>query len=612
MISRRRLCLVLGLLGGVLAGQCLAAGPAQAASGAAASPEGPAVAMPRRGGVSLPEFQFGEPDSGRAGLLLPDELWASIRGQVGASQRAIGYCAEEMGQYGRSSFRLPTVLRLFSDARLVSRETGRLSDQLLAQAANSAAFGYGWSAGGIGEIARICYQQLDVATARRTMPHLDSTATGDAPPFPLPASEAPQWQALPQAVRDLIVRLYVGAQAATPWMQAAYDLNLPGPGGLAGVSSDSLYRVAMAHRNDQAHGQMATLQKESFELLHAIDLSYAGYATVLWCRYLESALADFVAATANGPPFPRIATFRLPTPLGDILIGGTADDHHVVPAFLVVEIAGDDTYAAGFAASRSLDSPIVCVVDLAGNDRYRDDGVESTPSFGAGIFGLGALVDLAGDDEYAAAESSLGCGYGRRADLGDGHSLAGGVGLLIDGDGDDEYQAQVWAQGCGYWWGLGILEDRAGNDRYRNGKYSSGAAAHFAIGIHVDLAGDDQYNLGNATAKNQFQGHARDGSIGIFIDGGGKDQYEFRSHCAGSGDLGSIGLFWDRRGRDHYLYEPLPLGDSPWNATPPAASAATIASGACSAAPRLGAWASTAPSTPIRIRRSMSSSGRSA
>ena len=87
-----------------------------------------------------------------------------------------------------------------------------------------------------------------------------------------------------------------------------------------------------------------------------------------------------------------------------------------------------------------------------------------------------------------------------------------------------------------------------------------------------DLEGDDQYNLGNAAAKNQFQGHARDGSIGIFIDGGGNDQYELRSHCAGSGDLGSIGLFWDRRGRDHYLYEPLPLGDSPWNATPPLGS----------------------------------------
>jgi hypothetical protein len=145
-----------------------------------------------------------------------------------------------------------------------------------------------------------------------------------------------------------------------------------------------------------------------------------------------------------------------------------------------------------------------------------------------------------------------GCGYGRRADIGDGRSLAGGWGLLVDGAGDDRYHAQCWSQGCGYWWSVGVLEDRGGDDVYENGKYSLGAGAHYAIGVQVDLSGDDQYNVGVTTTKNQFQGHARDGSIGISIDGDGNDHYCLKNMCGGCADLVSIAIFWDRRGDDIY------------------------------------------------------------
>jgi hypothetical protein len=223
------------------------------------------------------------------------------------------------------------------------------------------------------------------------------------------------------------------------------------------------------------------------------------------------------------------------------------------------------------------------LLDLSGDDRY--SCAQQSQAMGA-TMGTGLLLDLTGNDRYEARDDgniselylgqsvamSQGCGYGRRADLGDGHSMAGGFGLLIDGAGDDDYHAQVWSQGCGYWWGVGILEDRAGNDRYRNGKYSSGAAAHFAIGLHVDLAGDDEYNTGNDTAKNQYQGHARDGSIGVFIDGAGNDSYELRTHCGGSADLASIGLFWDRQGADRYVFTTRNGDGSPWASTPPLGS----------------------------------------
>ncbi len=690
-------CLWIWLL---LAGAAQGAPAAQGASSAQASIPAeesiPAEAStPAQG--PLPTLAF--PGSARGDLEIPAELWEGVRARVDARGRMIGYTAAEMAYYGRSALLLPTVLQLFADARTVPRFAGRISDDLLADAGKVAAFGYGWSDGGLGEIAARCYGLLAASTGRRTMPDTLAAET----PFTLQGPAAASWRALPQPVRDLVSRLYRAAEAVRPWLLAAYDRELlariAGAADLADVATADLCALAMAHQTEERFDQLASLDPATFELFETADLAYLGYASVVWLRYLEFALQAFHAAGGPGELAERaIPTLRFATPLGEILIGGTGDDDHRDPAFLAIDLGGDDRYGPGFGASRSLGSPVALLLDLTGNDRYGDaagpvtapgaepadgpsaaagtgpgaepaDGPSAVvPSFGAGVFGIGALCDLGGDDAYVAPESGLGCGcfgtgllvdfggndayhgdrwtqgaahggigvlldlagddvyscaqqsqglgatlgtgllldlaghdryiarddgniselylgqsvamsqgcgYGRRADLGDGHSLAGGFGLLIDGAGDDDYHAQVWAQGCGYWWGVGLLEDRAGNDRYRNGKYSSGAAAHFAIGVHVDLSGNDLYNSGNETAKNQFQGHARDGSLGIFIDGEGDDCYELRSHCAGSGDLGSIGLFWDRRGDDRYHHAADPAsaaGSDPWGQTPPLGS----------------------------------------
>jgi len=696
-------CLWIGLLtagsGPAHEGAARDGSAAPAAQAAHAAREAP---VPERGAVQLPSLAF--PGPARADLEIPNELWDAVRTRVEAQERAIGYSATEMAHYGRSGLLLPGVLQLFADARTASRFAGRISDDLLADAGKVAAFGYGWSDGGLGEIAVRCYALLAVSTGRRTMPDTLEAS----PPFTLAGPAAEDWQALPQAVRDLVSRLYRAADTTRPWLLAGYDRELlariAGTADLGGVATADLRAVAMAHQEEERFDQLAVLDPATFELFETIDLAYLGYASVVWLRYLEFALREF--HTAGGPESlagRTLRTFRFATPLGEVLIGGTGPDDHRAPAFLAIDLGGDDHYGPGFGASRSLGSPIAALIDVAGNDRYGEAAApgkgpasrspaqpaeqgtgpashsparpaapdagpsEVVPSFGAGIFGIGALCDLGGDDVYVTPESGLGCGcfgtglladfggndtyhgdrwtqgaahggigvlldlagddvyscaqqsqglgatlgtgllldlsghdrytarddgniselylgqsvamsqgcgYGRRADLGDGHSLSGGFGLLIDGAGDDDYHAQVWAQGCGYWWGVGILEDRAGNDRYRNGKYASGAAAHFAIGVHVDLAGDDLYNSGSETAKNQFQGHARDGSLGIFIDGDGHDSYELRSHCAGSGDLGSIGLFWDRRGDDRYYHaaDQAAAGSDPWGQTPPLGS----------------------------------------
>jgi hypothetical protein len=257
-------------------------------------------------------------------------------------------------------------------------------------------------------------------------------------------------------------------------------------------------------------------------------------------------------------------------------------------AGLLLDEAGDDRYTVGTWGQGAAHVGAGVLCDLAGKDAY--ECAQQAQGLGATLGG-GVLLDVSGNDAYVARDDgnrekiyldqsvamAQGCGYGRRADLGDGHSLAGGIGILVDGGGDDRYHAMVWSQGCAYWWAVGILEDRGGNDVYENGKYSSGAGAHFGVGVHVDLAGDDRYNAGVTTAVNQYQGHARDGSIGIFIDGDGRDTYRLRNHCAGAGDLGSIGFFWDRRGDDTYEVLGNELGPpNGWNETPPFGAATTI------------------------------------
>ena len=231
---------------------------------------------------------------------------------------------------------------------------------------------------------------------------------------------------------------------------------------------------------------------------------------------------------------------------------------------LLVDYRGDDEYVTAEAWGQgAAHCGVGLLVDLEGNDRYTC--ATESQGFG-GTLGTGMLLDLAGDDVYLArldgrpsepfgnrsVSLAQGAGFGRRADFGDGHSLAGGIGMLVDGDGDDSYTGGVYCQGTGYWWALGILEDRKGDDSYSNLWYSLGSAPHFAIGCCVDLEGDDRYNVGNDSMRTQTQACARDGSIGVFVDGNGDDEYFHRNRCAGAGDLNSIALFWDRAGRDRY------------------------------------------------------------
>lgn len=143
---------------------------------------------------------------------------------------------------------------------------------------------------------------------------------------------------------------------------------------------------------------------------------------------------------------------------------------------------------------------------------------------------------LAGDyhsGEHILGNASQGTAMGRRGDLTDGHSQAGGLGALIDLRGDDRYEGGNWVQGVGYWYGMGFLYDAAGDDRYSSVYFSTASGAHYAIGALFDMGGDDIYAMTGDPARE-----------------GGDDTYTFPQE--GGCGMGAA----DRRERytdpDHY------------------------------------------------------------
>jgi hypothetical protein len=192
------------------------------------------------------------------------------------------------------------------------------------------------------------------------------------------------------------------------------------------------------------------------------------------------------------------------------------------------------------------------LLELDGRDRYEvrnvgqgsagaDDDADLCAT--ANALGLGALVDLAGDDLYLGSvyvQGSAGC-------------LAGGLGLLYDGAGADHYGADRGAQGHAGIGGAGVLVDAAGSDVYRANSTAMGASLG-GVGALIDLAGDD------ALLVPSSEGHdcaiACAGGAGgraLHYDGGGDDVYTAWNHALGAAlGAGSSALFLSEGGRDDH------------------------------------------------------------
>jgi hypothetical protein len=226
---------------------------------------------------------------------------------------------------------------------------------------------------------------------------------------------------------------------------------------------------------------------------------------------------------------------------------------------VLLDRAGNDVYVnegdqSGFAMGVGWWGAGV-LLDLAGADSYRGEVLAQGVG---GPRGLGLLLDADGADRYQADGPSFASAYGtpavhRGQSQGFGYGVrgyaAGGVGALLDLGGDDRYVAGEFSQAGGYYFGLGVLHDRAGNDLYHGNRYGQAFAAHQAAGILVDEAGDDQY--WSMTAASQAG--TWDQSVGLLLDKAGDDAYRCDGLGQGGAAMQAIALLIDLAGRDRYV-----------------------------------------------------------
>lgn len=229
---------------------------------------------------------------------------------------------------------------------------------------------------------------------------------------------------------------------------------------------------------------------------------------------------------------------------------------------LLIDEAGNDRYNARSHAQGWALGGSALLIDRHGNDSYH---ALAHAQGSAGPGGVALLIDVGGDDRYTLAPLPLqfpssqlpernlsmgqGAAMGVRASASDGRSLPGGLGALIDLSGDDHYEAGVFAQGAGYFQSAGLLIDAGGSDRFDAAWYAMGAAAHGAAGVLLARGnGDDHYQASHSTAL----GAGHDFSVALFIDEGGNDRYRLGTLGFGAAHDNSHATFIDPSGNDHY------------------------------------------------------------
>ena len=247
------------------------------------------------------------------------------------------------------------------------------------------------------------------------------------------------------------------------------------------------------------------------------------------------------------------------TPAGLMLIGDTGPNVYGMDATLIVDLGGDDLYMnnAGAPAIEmhngaisKIRHPAAMVIDFEGNDRYINPGFAAVAS---GFFGLGLILDMAGNDFYAGGQLSLGASFF-------------GMGCLMDMTGNDTYLCSEGGQGCGFF-GAAHLFDGEGDDLYSGAKYIQGVGGAGGLGLLHDLRGKDHYRAGwkhgsGYGTRGIYQAHSQGvgwgfrkqagGGIGLLLDSAGDDLYEAGNFSQGTGYFLGLGVLRDNGGDDIY------------------------------------------------------------
>ncbi|OQA25288.1 MAG: hypothetical protein BWY59_01840 [Verrucomicrobia bacterium ADurb.Bin345] len=215
--------------------------------------------------------------------------------------------------------------------------------------------------------------------------------------------------------------------------------------------------------------------------------------------------------------------------------------------------AGDDVYRAGAFAQGAGYGGFGYLLDYGGNDFF---DVGQCGQGYAGVLGVGILVNREGNDRYYAGgrEPDHERNPDRYLSLAQGFAIGmrpfagGGVGALVDLAGNDTYAADVYGQGVSYWYSIGMLLDAAGQDTYTLHQYGQGAGIHLSVGLLADGGGDDTY-----TGGILVQGAAHDYAVGMLLDKSGNDTYTADQHGQGRAINNALGMLVDSGGDDAYF-----------------------------------------------------------
>jgi hypothetical protein len=356
-----------------------------------------------------------------------------------------------------------------------------------------------------------------------------------------------------------------------------YELD-PRFGLVIDLGGDDVYRGAIAASADADHGNAVVVDLSGNDTYHGSPM---GLATGrLGVGLLIDQSGDDV--------------YQLDMGSGGAGFGGLG---------ILFDARGNDVYMGSRLTQGAAIGGLGLLFDASGNDRYTSHGFSL--GFG-GPQGVGAMIDLQGDDQYQCGNKypsaynaedapnakpgdalfqydcfGLGTGSGKRVLTKRGewqaYNIAGGWGLLVDVEGNDRYQSANFSQGHGYFFGAGLFLDLAGNDEYLAARYGHGSSAHYGVAFFNDRDGtdhytstgpfynggvawdhgvsvmidtgfdNDRYALADSTGlgKSDYSGWA------LFIDEGGDDLYQLKDGVGHSSEHG-VGAYFDLKGQDTY------------------------------------------------------------
>ncbi len=108
---------------------------------------------------------------------------------------------------------------------------------------------------------------------------------------------------------------------------------------------------------------------------------------------------------------PENLSFELMTPFGRIAFLGagslkgakekTYDTDHTL---IVIDFGNSAKFTGACGATSKISNPVSLFIDLGGDDTY--ESLSENPSMGAGLLGVGILLDVAGNDRYSGKDFS--------------------------------------------------------------------------------------------------------------------------------------------------------------------------------------------------------------